>query len=368
MLRKKEKYIPEYGGGIPVRYDDKKERYLYEGEDYHTSLEGPTGIGKTTRVYIPMIYILSQKKENIIVTDNKLQMYFATKKTLKKQGYDVIMLNYRDTELGKRFNLMSELIRHVNEGNLDDAQMEAIDLASSLVPRSETAEPMWGDGSESAIASVMLALCMSKTMPDSSKSISNVFNNIIQLGKSQKEGSLLDTYFMDPQRSEIERIAYGNYSMSSSKVRMSFNTMATSSVREFSYERIKKQTSVSDFDLRTYTQKTSKPVALFIVTPDEKESMNRMAPSVLEYCYRVLVDESNKNDEGKLPRRWHMILDEFTNNGKFKNFVQRLTLARGRGIFYHVGIQDKSQVQSTYGDKDAESIFRNMGVRIWTAI
>ena len=366
MFKRKSKYVPDYGGGIPVGYDERKQEYLYERLDYHSGIEGVTGIGKTTRFFIPAVYIMGRLKENMIIADNKLQVYFATKKFLESQGYDVLMVNYREPELGHRINMMSEIIMHIENGDLDSAQMEAVDLAATLVPRSDNGEPMWGDGSESAIASVMLALCMRKDIPDSAKTVSNVFHNIIHLGKSEKDGSLLDDYFSMSERSHIEKIAYGNYGMSSSKVRMSFNTMATSSIREFSYERIKRQSAVNDFDLRKMVSPGSKPFVIFVVAPDEKDSLNRLAPSFYEYAYRVTVDESNKLNGTKLPIRLHMMLDEFTNNGKFKNFVQRLTLSRGRNIFYHLGYQSQTQIQSVYGDKDADTIVRNLGVRAFT--
>lgn len=365
-MKRKKKFIPEYGGGIPVGYNEKKDEYLYERLDYHSGVDGATGIGKTTRIFIPAVYIMGQHKENMIISDNKREIYSTTKKYLEKQGYDVRIVDYRNPEYGDRVNLLQEVINHVDEGDLDSAQMEAIDLAASLIPRSENETPMWGDGSESAIASVILAICLRKDFPITTKSISNVFNNIIQLGKSEQDGSILDRYFNSPKRTQIEKIAFGNYGMSSSKVRMSFNTMATSSIREYSYEKVKKQTSYSDFNLRDYTKNDSKPFALFIVSPDEKDSMNRMAPGLVEYCYRVLVDESNRCDKSKLPTRWHFLLDEFTNNGKFKNFVQRLTLSRGRNIFYHLGYQGTPQIQSLYGEKDTQSILDNLGIRIWT--
>lgn len=357
--------MPEERGGIVVGYDEKKKVYYFESDTKHSLIRGVTGSGKTKRIFIPSILTSIAYGDSFIANDTKKELYYTLKTLLEKAGYDVILIDYRFPEYGQRYNFMDDVIHNVRAGKEDEAQMESADLVATLLPRPKTGEPMWTDGARSAIEATILGLAVSDAIPDSAKNISNVFYNIMKLGRQTGKTTPIDDYFKSEERSYIETVAYGNYGMSSSKVRMSFNSLATSSIREFTYKKITKQTSLSDFNIRDYAQKDAKPVAIFVVNPDEKETLERLSTTFIEAMYRKLTEESNKMPGSKLPRRWHFYLDEFTNMGKLKDFPKRLTVSRGRNIIYHLGVQADKMLDSTYGKDDADVIRKNTSVQIW---
>ena len=368
MFRKKKRneYKPEERGGIVVKFDDRNQSYYHESDTKHALVEGGTGTGKTKRIFIPSIYTMIRNKDCFVVNDTKKELYYTFKKYLETQDYDIILLDYRNTDYGQRFNFMDDIIRYIKEGKEDSAQMEAEDLASTLVPKPKGSDPIWSDGAKSIISSTMLAIAKDKAINESAKNISNVFNNIIQLGVQTGEETLLDIYFNDNARSEVEKMSYGNYGMSSSKVRMSFNTVATSALREFTYEKIARQTAKSDFNIREYANNTiDRPVAIFVVNPDEKETAERLATTFIEATRRKLVEEASKLKGQKLKRRWFFVLDEFTNMGELPNFSKRLTVDRGRNIIYLLGVQSGSQLDATYGKENAITIRKNTSIKIW---
>ncbi|QIK57019.1 type IV secretory system conjugative DNA transfer family protein [Erysipelothrix sp. HDW6A] len=365
LFKKKEIWKPEERGGIVVGYDSKKKIYYFESDTKHSLITGVTGSGKTKRVFIPSILTAISYGDSFIANDTKKELYYTLKTLLEEKGYDVLLIDYRFPEFGQRYNFMDDVIHNVKAGKDDEAQMESADLVATLLPRPKTGEPMWTDGARSAIEATILGLAVSEDIPQSAKNISNVFYNIMKLGRQTGKTTPIDEYFKSGERSYIETVAYGNYGMSSSKVRMSFNSLATSSIREFTYKKITKQTSMSDFNIRDYAQKDSKPVAIFVVNPDEKETLERLSTTFIEAMYRKLTEESNKMPGSKLPRRWHFYLDEFTNMGKLKDFSKRLTVSRGRNIIYHLGVQADKMLDSTYGKDDADVIRKNTSVKVW---
>ena len=359
LKKRKNTYKKPERGGAVTYYE--KDTYYHESDTVHVIIQGGTDTGKTKRVMVPSIYTMIQNGDCFITNDTKKELYYTFKKYLIKKGYDVILIDYRNPDYGLR-----HLNYYVKTGQFDEAQMEAEDLATTLVPITEHQDPMWNNGAKSLISATMLAIALNKNIPESSKNIVNVFYNMTELGRPRpKQASLIDVYFQSNERTDIEKIAYGAYSMSDSKVRMSFNTIATSALRDFTQQKVARQSSVSDFDLRDYAKEGAKPVAVFVVNPEEKPAMERLYTTFLEQCNRKLVEEANKIPGNMLPRRWFFVNDEFTNMGKIPYYDRRLTVNRGRNIIYIHGIQNYSQMNAVYGRDIAETIAKNCRLKIW---
>lgn len=94
--------------GIPL-ISNGHELWVDDGE-YHNLVIGATGSGKTVSTILPTVKILAKKRESIICTDPKGEIYEKTGELLKRRGYNIILLNFRNPQNGNAWNPLSTSI------------------------------------------------------------------------------------------------------------------------------------------------------------------------------------------------------------------------------------------------------------------
>ena len=115
--QERDKYFPEHvysalgnvkKDGIPVRAVlDKKNRLQVNFlPGAHSLVIGATGSGKTTTFINPMIQLLGATAagSSMIMTDPKGELFDLHSKFLKSRGYNVLLLDLRDTYSSSRWN------------------------------------------------------------------------------------------------------------------------------------------------------------------------------------------------------------------------------------------------------------------------
>ena len=113
--------------GLPMSYD---EEYLYTDSKFsHSLVIGSTGSGKTQTITLPMLEMASMAGENVIVQDNMGELYEHTKKLFVDKGYNVIRLNFNNSDESMGWNPFMLPYKLYKEGNID----KAMDLIEDLV-------------------------------------------------------------------------------------------------------------------------------------------------------------------------------------------------------------------------------------------
>lgn len=97
---------------------------------------------------------------------------------------------------------------------------------------------------------------------------------------------------------------------------------------------------------------------MYIIIQDEKSTYHSLATAFIKQCYEVLIDCATKNG-GKLPVRTNFILDEFGNLPPIIDMTSIVSAARSRNIRLTMAIQSNKQLDSVYGESDAEVIKNN---------
>ena len=90
-------------GGIPLCYDDKA---VYLDNRYgHTLVVGSTGSGKTQTVTLPKVYTSIYAGENIIIDDQKGEVYERVEKDLKDNNYKLYKIDFSNFD-GNKWNAL----------------------------------------------------------------------------------------------------------------------------------------------------------------------------------------------------------------------------------------------------------------------
>ncbi len=115
-------------------------------------------------------------------------------------------------------------------------------------------------------------------------------------------------------------------------------------------------TSSNDFN---FIDLGIKPIALFIIVPDEEKSYYQLVTLIVGMLTKDLTRFANLPENGGiLPRKIEWILDEFANCPALDSIETLVSVARSRGMRFQFFIQSFSQLDQVYG-KDISNIIQD---------
>ncbi len=413
--------------GIPVMAtldDNQKDMKIAFNSPCHSIIIGSTGSGKTTTFVSPMIQILGSTSagSSMIITDPKGELFSMHSKFLQERGYDVKVVDLRDTYSSYRWNPLGGIwdafenyrdaykkafkrvdnifdsglaldkgIEESDEINewyefdgkaykdyqrlvtsikiykkkiYDEIYEDLNDLVSVLIPVENEKDPLWEKGARSITLAVLLAMLEDSADPANgmTKEKFTFFNLAKILQNSNKDYEELRMYFKG--RSPLSKA----YSLSkqvcdaASSTRASYMSIVYDKLVLFNDTGVCSLTSTSDF---TAESLSDHPTALFLKIPDEKDTRHNLAAIFILNIYKTLIKVASETKELALPRNVYFIMDEFGNMPKISKFDKFITVGRSRKIWFTMIVQSYSQLNNVYGDNVADIIKGNCGIKMF---
>ena len=413
--------------GIPVMaklINKDKDMDVYFNSPCHSLVIGSTGSGKTTTFVSPMIQILSATNagSSMVITDPKGELFSLHSGFLKQRGYDVKVIDLRDTYSSYRWNPLEmiwngyqnylnahknafarkdepeksglvivqplekfkpeekwyefdgkgyaeydklvEAIKVYQKKQYDEVYEDLNDLTSVLIPIENEKDPMWEKGARSIVLAVLLA--MLEDSEDESLGMTkekfNFFNMTKILQNSSNDYLELRNYFAG--RSVLSKA----YSLSkqvcdcAEQTRASYMSIVYEKLTMFNDAGICALTSSSDF---TSEGLAERPTALFLKIPDEKDTRHNLAAIFILNIYKTLIKVASSREDLSLPRNVYFIMDEFGNMPKIEKFDKFITVGRSRKIWFTMIVQSYSQLNNVYGETVADIIKGNCGIKMF---
>ena len=396
-------------------------------KDYHTIVLGTTGSGKSQTYILPFIYTLghSGQKPNMVITDPKGELYSFMAETLRKQGYDVQVFNLSEHSKSSRWNpfedswnkfqrahsLDREMIKHTAKdpkvmglriiapqyGNewfefnkiafpsydmaemekktlkqrlLSEVEADLKDISAAICPVENERDPSWEMGARDLIHGTTLAMLEDSLIPElgMTKAKFNFYNvfKMLSLRDNDPNASYASIKNYFEGRDKLSPA----YQLASTVVTNAENTMknffgtVTGKLSMFADKGVCYMTSGTDMDFTTFTKK---PVAFFLIIPDQIKIRHTLATLCVAQLYKALVALANETG-GMLPWPTYFILEEFGNMPKLNDFATIITVARGRRIYLTLVLQDYKQLETTYGQQNAVTIRNNCNTQIFIGV
>lgn len=411
--------------GVPVRAIlDKKGRLQCNFmSGAHSLVIGATGSGKTTTFINPMIQLIgaSDCGSSMIMTDPKGELFSLHSQFLKEKGYDVKLLDLRDTYSSSRWNPLDSIwdmyqdYLHAGQGirahkdNMEDypdlkqpdgpaepgelwvewqgrayadvthcqddisVERQKIydemyedlnDLISVICPVENEKDPVWEKGARSIIMATCLAMLEDSENPElnMTKEKFNFFNLNKAISNSADEFKDLKEYFEG--RSPLSQaVTLSKQVLSAADATLSsYMSIAFDKMNMFNDRGLCGLTSATDIDAAQFAER---PTALFMKIPDEKDTRHGLAAVFVLCMYKALIKVASAREDLSLPRNVYFILDEFGNMPKIEKFDKMITVGRSRKIWFNMVVQSYSQLNNVYGEQVADIVKSNCGMKMF---
>ena len=342
--------------GIPL-INDGKNMWVDNG-DYHTLVIGATGSGKTKCLVDPQVESLARKGESMILTDPKGELFRDHSEMLRSRGYKIIVLNFRNPNMGNAWNPLTLPYKLYKSGNTDKATELLDDVALNILYDPENKnDPFWEKSAADFFSGLALGL-----FEDAKEDQINL-NSINYMSTVGEENfatsNYTKEYFLLKGENSSAYVFASNTINAPTETKGSILSVFRQKIRLFaSREQLSEMLSYSDFNMEDIgKQKT----AVFMVIHDEKTTYHALATIFLKQAYETLIDVAQNSPKGKLPYRTNFILDEFANMPPLKDVTTMVTAARSRAIRFTFIIQNFAQLNDVYGKEQAETIRSNCG-------
>ena len=384
----------------------------YTEQENHVGVIAATRLGKTSSYVIPTVLSFANQKikKSMVITDPKGEIYRLTAKTLKNQGYKIILFNFRDYMHSECWNVLTPIFRKyksrkniinevvaVNTKNgprnsfrgkiyenqlqleedisraqtmvINDVSNDIDNLAVMLISVENQKDPFWEQAAQSLFKAFIWAQLEDSDLKDANKITEDTFsfNTIFSVIESfhDDEGSNYEDngYFTSrPQTSRAFALAKNILIENARGTRSSILSVFFTKLAMFKEEIIRRITSCNTFKL---SDLASGPVALFINYKDELKTSYQVIKLFVQDAYRYLINEATMRPNGQLDSPFYFILDEFGNFPAIPDFDTAISACAGRNIWFMLIIQSYAQLNNVYGQQVAEIIRDNLNVHVF---
>jgi type IV secretion system protein VirD4 len=332
-------------GGIPVTYQDGK--FYYSDSFDHTLIIGSTGSGKTQCEILPMIFNLGYAGESMVINDTKGEIYNYTSDFLKKQKYNIHIINLRDAFASDGWNPLHLAYKYYKNGNIDLAG-DMIENFSKSVTKNLSSKDMYWEKSANAVLTALCYALIEDAHNEAEVNLFSLYNLLVEHGsKTIDRFNSLDLYFQQKPMGSLSKMAYATGSFAKGETRATLFSVLATTIKMFSDTGIANLTSRTDFELDDIGKKKT---AVFLIIPDEKESRHELASLFIDQCYQALVNSAQSLSSGRMPIRVNFILDEVCNMPPINSMSNKITVSRSRNIRFVLVIQDFDQLKEKYKD------------------
>ncbi len=396
-------------------YVDGKLIQTYTEKENHVGVIAATRLGKTSQYVIPTILSFARQKvkKRMFISDPKGELYRLTSETLRQEGYNVKLLNFRDylhseywnpltpiyrmyqeainledtvevveTEKGYR-NKFNDKIYH-NQKQLDDeiARLKRIKLENVgneidkisiiTIGTAKSTDPYWEDSARVLLTALLWAMLEDShpnknTTPITEENFS--FSTALTIMDSMRDdgGSHYrdNGYFSNRGSDSKAFILAKNCILENAPVtRKCIVSAFNTKMSIYKSSSIRLITSCNSFEMEELIDE-EKPIAIFVAYRDEIKGHYQVISSLMQNAYAYLIDYANEKPSGQLSVPFYFILDEFGNFPKIPDYETVVSACAGRNIWFILVLQSYAQLNNVYGKDISEIIRDNLNLHVF---
>ena len=309
---------------------------------------GGSGSGKSASYSIPNAF---QMLGSYVFTDPKGEIYDKTAGFLRKNGYDIKVLNLVNPANSDGYNPLMHISSEID-----------VDVIANTIVKGQSAEgsksdPYWDDMAEMLLKALIYYLIAIR--PEEEQNLASC-SELVRAANSNGGNNLLTELMNQLPYDHPARMNYKSIEIAPEKTYGSILSSLQSKLGKFDSKEIAEVTST---DTINFDDIGTKKTAVYVISSDTHTAYDFLLTIFFSQMIQQLYDFADKSG-GRLPMPTYFILDEFANIGQIPDFDKKISTSRSRGISFSVILQNLDQLEAVY-EKSYETIMGNCDTHVF---
>lgn len=309
---------------------------------------GGSGSGKSASYSIPNAF---QMLGSYVFTDPKGELYDKTAGYLRKNGYEIKVLNLVNPANSDGYNPLMHISSEID-----------VDVVANTIVKGQTAEssksdPYWDDMAEMLLKALIYYLMAVR--PEEEQNLASC-SELVRAANSNGGSNLLTELINQLPYDHPARMYYKSIEIAPEKTYGSILSSLQSKLGKFDSKEIAEVTST---DTINFEDIGTKKTAVYVISSDTHKAYDFLLTIFFSQMIQQLYDFADKNG-GRLRVPTFFILDEFANIGQIPDFDKKISTSRSRGISFSVILQNLDQLEAVY-EKSYETIMGNCDTHVF---
>ena len=307
-----------------------------------------SGSGKSASYSIPNAY---QMLGSYVFTDPKGELYDKTAGYLRKNGYEIKVLNLVNPANSDGYNPLLHIRSEID-----------VDVIANTIVKGQKSEaggndPYWDDMAEMLLKALIYYLMA--TRPEEEQNLASC-SELVRAANTNGGSNLLTELMNQLPYDHPARMNYKSIEIAPEKTYGSILSSLQSKLGKFDSKEIAELTSTDTID---FEQIGNKKTAVYVISSDTHTAYDFLLTIFFSQMIQQLYDYADLNG-GKLKEQTFFILDEFANIGKIPDFDKKISTSRSRKISFSVILQTVDQLEAVY-EKSYETIMGNCDTHVF---
>ena len=307
-----------------------------------------SGSGKSASYSIPNAF---QMLGSYVFTDPKGELYDKTAGYLRKNGYEIKVLNLVNPANSDGYNPLLHIRSEI------DVDVIANTIVKGQKSETGSNDPYWDDMAEMLLKALIYYLMA--TRPEEEQNLASC-SELVRAANANGGSNLLTELMNQLPYDHPARMNYKSIEIAPEKTYGSILSSLQSKLGKFDSKEIAEVTSTDTID---FDEIGSRKTAVYVISSDTHKAYDFLLTIFFSQMIQQLYDFADKNS-GRLKMPTFFILDEFANIGQIPDFDKKISTSRSRGISFSVILQNLDQLEAVY-EKSYETIMGNCDTHVF---
>lgn len=294
--------------------------------DKNIIVNGRESIGKTANVMFPLMSKVIENNESLIVLDSKEEYISKYTPLLKRNDYNIIIMNFKDLERSNSWNPLEYPYDLYKRGEKD----KALDLVEKLgreIFISDSSDKFWDIASKDLFTGLVVSLFEDASI--SEINLNSVASMLMTVNKKIDDSDYLTEYFKLKNPNSLPYISVASTLQAPNETKLSIFAIAIQKLRLFvSRELLSHLLNRTSFKMEDII---NKPTAIFVVTKSELNYINGIASMFLEQILNIINMHNNV--------RYNIFLDNLESLENNYNFTELMNLDLDEKLKFIVSVR-----------------------------
>jgi len=280
-----------------------------------------------------------------VFTDPKGELYDKTAGYLRRNGYEIKVLNLVNPVNSDGYNPLMHISSEI------DVDVIANTIVTGQTAESSSSDPYWDDMAEMLLKALIYYLLA--TRPEEEQNLASCAE-LVRAANNNGAGNLLTELMNQLPYDHPARMNYKSIEIAPERTYSSILSSLQSKLGKFDSKDIAELTSTNTIDFEEIGRKKT---AVFVISSDTHAAYDFLLTIFFSQMIQRLYDFADISG-GALPQPTYFILDEFANIGRIPDFDKKISTSRSRKISFSVILQNLDQLEAVY-EKSHETIIGN---------